>query len=311
MFRFCLVGFGRWGAVYYDTINRLSCCEIDSIVVRGKSSSIEQFANVPIFHDIKQVIASRQIDGFIIATPPDTHFNLAESCLSSGYPVLVEKPFTTSHAQANQLANIAILNNTICMAGYQHLFATNYNVLKNLVDFNSNGVKVYSEGLSSGPFRNNVSVFRDWGSHEFSMAIDLFNEIPFSYTIKEIVKERRGDERGAYLLELQFSSHRRFISIFGNTSEVKRRTLIASYPGGWGYINGLDQGGCVVMRDGAILEPDSILSTGTMPLDAMISHFISQTKLSIIDLKSLKTAVEIASIMDEIEIELKKAHKNV
>ena len=33
MFRFCLVGFGRWGKVYFETINRLGFCTLDCIVL--------------------------------------------------------------------------------------------------------------------------------------------------------------------------------------------------------------------------------------------------------------------------------------
>jgi hypothetical protein len=170
---------------------------------------------------------------------------------------------------------------------------------------------VYSEGLSSGPIRNNVSVFRDWGSHEFSIAIDLFNEIPFSYNVRKIDGNKEGDNKGVYLMELLFSSRRKYTSIFGNMSEVKRRNLIASYPGGWGYLNGLDQAGCVVKKDGTILEPDSIMSKGKMPLDTMLSQFILQSKLKIIDFKSLNIAVEIVSLIDKIEVELIKGNENV
>jgi hypothetical protein len=311
MFRFCLVGFGRWGKVYFDTINRLDFCELDCIVLSGKNRSMDQATKIPIFNHILDVIGSRQVDGFIIATPPETHFNLAKICISNKFPVLVEKPYTTNHAQANQLTKLAIENNTMCMVGYQHLFASNYTVLKNLIDFSSRQLEVYSEGLSNGPFRNNVSVFRDWGSHEFSMAIDLFDEIPSSYTVRQIGENKEGDNKGVYLMELLFSLDRKYTSIFGNISQVKRRTLIASYPGGWGYLNGLDQGGCVVMKDGSILEPDSILSTGTMPLDTMLSQFILKSKSKIINFKSLNIAVEIVSLIDKIEAELIKGNKNV
>ena len=311
MFRFCLVGFGRWGKVYYDTISRLDFCKLDCIVLSGKNQNIDRATNIPIFHNILDVIGSRQIDGFIIATPPETHYNLAEICLSNKHPVLVEKPFTANQAQARKLRKLAIENNTMCAVGYQHLFASNYTVLKNSIDFSSGDLEVYSEGLSNGPVRNNVSVFRDWGSHEFSMAIDLFDEIPFSYTLRKIAGKNEGDNKGVYLMEMLFSLNRKYTSVFGNISEVKRRTLVASYAGGWAYLNGIDQGGCVIMKDGSILEPETISSTGIMPIDIMLSQFILKSKLKIIEFKSLNTAVEIVSLIDKIEAKLIKGNKNV
>jgi predicted dehydrogenase len=296
-----LVGFGRWGKVYFETISRLNFCTIDCIVLNEASPINEQKISVPIFHHIEDVICSRQVDGFIIATPPATHLNLAKVCLSRKLPVLVEKPYTMNFAQASQLTNIAIENNTLCLVGYQHLFADNYISLKKLVDFNSSQVEVYSEGLSNGPFRSNVSVFRDWGSHEFSMAIDLFNEIPVSYALKKIVGEKEDAAKGIYFMELQFSFDRKYTSVFGNISEVKRRTLMTTYPGGWAYLNGLDQGGCVVMKDGSIIQPELIITTGAKALDLMLSQFVTNSKSEVLDFKSLNNALEIVSLIDKVE----------
>ena len=310
MFRFCLVGFGRWGKVYYETINRLDCCTLDCIVLSGSNTSNYHAVAVPIFYQIEEVIKSRQVDGFIIATPPETHFNLARICLTHKYPVIVEKPCTKNFMQASQLADIAKSNNTMCMVGYQHLFAESYISLKKLIDTGLSNLIIYSEGLSNGPFRSNVSVFRDWGSHEFAIAINLFKEIPFSYTVNKIAGNKEDSTKGVYFMELNFSLNRRYFAIFGNISEVKRRTLIATYQGGWAYLNGLDQGGCVVMVDGSILKPESILSAGIMPVDLMLGQFVAQS-LGGFNFESLNFALEIVSLLDKIESELVMENSNV
>ena len=311
MFRFCLVGFGRWGKVYFETIQRLNFCTVDCLVLNKTSPSNEYDIDVPIFHHIEDVIESRRVDGFIIATPPATHLNLAKICLLHKFPVLVEKPCTTNFEQASQLSSIAIENKTMCMVGYQHLFADNYITLKKLVDFNSGHLEVYSEGLSNGPFRSNVSVFRDWGSHEFSMAIDLFNEIPVSCTLQKIDGEKEDATKGVFLMELLFSLDRKYTSIFGNISQVKRRTLMTIYPGGWAYLNGIDQGGCVVMKDGSIIEPRSILSTGMKPLDLMLNQFVIHSKSEVFDFKKLNDALAIVSLIDDIENKFILENENV
>lgn len=305
MFRFCLVGFGRWGRVYFETIKRLNFCTIDSIILKEFNQRHEQASDIPTFQRIEDVIGKRDVDGFIIATPPETHLHLARICLSHKYPVLVEKPFTTNYIQASQLIDIAKESQTMCMVGYQHLFAENYLQLKKLINLNAFDSEIYSESLSNGPFRSNVSVFRDWGSHEFSIAIDLFNEIPRSYTVKKIVGSGEGNSRGIYHMVLHFSLGRKYTSIFGNISEVKRRNLIATFSGGWVCLNGLDQGGAVVMKNGSLFNPESITSTGTMPLDLMLNNFVFKSKADAIDLESLDVALAIVLLIDKIEIELK------
>ena len=311
MFRFCLVGFGRWGKVYFETIKRLNFCTLDCIVLKGLNTRHDLAGDIPTFHQIEDVIGKRDVDGFIIATPPEAHLHLANICLSHRYPVLVEKPFTKNFDQARQLVEIAKDRNTMCMVGYQHLFADNYLQLKKVANFSACDVEVYSEGLSNGPFRSNVSVFRDWGSHEFAIAIDLFNEIPMSYAVKKIVGRKEVDSRGVYLMELHFSLGRKYTSIFGNISDVKRRNLMAAYPGGWASLNGLDQGGCVVMKNSSLFKPESIVSTGSIPLDLMLNQFVVESKTEEIDFTSLDVALEIVSLIDKIEGELKLENSNV
>jgi hypothetical protein len=197
------------------------------------------------------------------------------------------------------------------MVGYQHLYLESYLKLKKLVNFSECDSEIYSESLSNGPFRSNVSVFRDWGSHEFSIAIDLFNEFPISYSVKKIVGSKDDDSRGVYLMVLYFSLGRKYTSIFGNISEVKRRNLMATFLGGWACINGLDQGGCVIMKNGSLFKPNSIISIGTMPLDLMLNQFVLKSKDHQIDLNSLDVALEIVLLIDKIELELKLENSNV
>lgn len=303
MFRFCLVGFGRWGKIYYNTISRLDYCIVDCILLSGLNKINDSYGdiNVPFFYSIEDVIKVRKIHGFIIATPPDTHFKLAKSCLINKYPVLIEKPFTENYSQASALVEIAKLNKTVCMVGYQHLFAENHLFIKKLIDFKSNNLSIYSEGLSEGPVRESTSVFRDWGSHEIAIALNLYNEMPISYRIQKIAGVKRDDIRGVYFMELDFSRGRIFSSLFGNISEFKRRTLLIKQKSTYVYINGLDQGGCLIMKNGLIINPESILSRKAMPVDLLIKSFVYDAKLNILNLESLNHALQVVSLLDKIE----------
>ena len=311
MFRFCLIGFGRWGETYYRTISRLNFCTIDCIVSNksGENHSIE--VNVPFFKNINDVINQRKVDGFIIASPPSTHYYLAKICLESGYPVIVEKPFTESYDQAYLLTEIAKKKNTLCMVGYQHLFSKNHLALKKIIHSFVDNLVIYSEGLSNGPFRTDVTVFRDWGSHEIAMAIDLFNEIPLNYSIKKISGNIKDHARGIFLMELEFSSNRKYNSIFGNISEVKRRSIIATYKGGWAYINGLDHGGIAIMKNGLIVNPKSILISEPMPVDLLLIDFIKKLKSKESKNESLALPLTVAYLLDKIESKIFEGDVNV
>jgi len=301
MFRFCLIGYGRWGKVYYETIRRLEGCQVDCIVLNYPNEKHDTFPDATIFYDVETAIKAHAIDGVVIATPPSAHYALASTCLSNRIPVIVEKPFTVNHQEATLLDALAKRNNTFCMAGYQHLHSSGFRTIKETVASRDSSIVVYSEGIGNGPFRKDVSVFRDWGSHEFAIAIELFGEAPSECVVSRIAGEPRDFARGAYSMELRFGRGRIFCSVFGNLSLIKRRTLITAYDRGLQYFNGLDQGGCALLANEQIEKAASILTPGALPLDLMLRHFIDNARKKSYSSQSLITALSTARLLDEIE----------
>src|SRR5262245_6267982 len=55
-----------------------------------------------------QLITDPDVDLVVIATPNATHFELARMALLAGKHTVVDKPFTTSSAEAAALINLAI-----------------------------------------------------------------------------------------------------------------------------------------------------------------------------------------------------------
>jgi len=274
------------------------------VILNRESESRHQGIDAPVFYEIEQAVAERMIDGVVIATPPSTHLKLASACLNLGIPVLVEKPFTANYLEAVALNEISKKKNIFCMAGHQHLHSKGYQTLKEGLARIEKGGFVYSEGIGSGPFRKDVTVFRDWGSHEFAIALDLFNETPCSYIIRRIAGNDNDTSRATYLMKLNFSAGGIYCAVFGNTSDVKRRTLTLTHEGGWRHINGLDQGGCVVIEDRDLPKPESVLSADTLPVDLMLKSFIMHAERKVYTRKFLDVAIETARLIDEIEPKL-------
>jgi predicted dehydrogenase len=288
--------------MYYDTIKRLGIYELDSIVSVRNSSTIEAELGLPVFRDVFEVDGHREVDGFIIATPPGAHFEIASACLKMRYPVLIEKPFGDNLAQSRSLYRCAQEHNTFCMVGFQLLFAPNYQVFKNKVN-TSDIVSVYSDAIGYGPFRDSVSVIRDWGSHEIALAVDFFNEDPCGFSIKRLAGEAGNQTAATYYMRMEFSSGRSFCSIFGNLAKIKRRSLIAIGNGEAAYINFLDQGGCVVVRNGEVCGPGAISVAGELPVDAMLSYFVDHAKRDAFVPGALDRAIQVADIMERIVAE--------
>ena len=56
---------------------------------------------------IEELLAIRETQLVVIATPNDTHAPLARACLEAGRDVVVDKPFTTTMAEAQELVELA------------------------------------------------------------------------------------------------------------------------------------------------------------------------------------------------------------
>src|ERR1044072_5428911 len=54
-------------------------------------------------HDYRELLSDPRLDAVVIATPAATHYAFARRALEAGKHVLVEKPFTASAAEAEEL----------------------------------------------------------------------------------------------------------------------------------------------------------------------------------------------------------------
>lgn len=159
-----LVGKGRWGKNYINTINNLSSCVLPKKFVKASN--------------YKDLFAFSGIDGVIIATPSSTHFKIAKEFLERGFNVLIEKPMTTNYKDALELSKIARKYKNIVMVGHIYLYNPAFLRVKKLIKSIGKIKYISTEGMNYGPIRNDVSALWDWGPHDISMLIDLLGSLP-------------------------------------------------------------------------------------------------------------------------------------
>lgn len=75
-----------------------------------------------------------EIDGAVIATPNHTHAALAVECLSSGVPVLIEKPLASTYEDGLAIVRAAEASGKVVGVGYATRFRSSVVRLKNLLD---------------------------------------------------------------------------------------------------------------------------------------------------------------------------------
>jgi predicted dehydrogenase len=115
-----------------------------------------------------------------VVTPVWTHFELAKAALENGKHVFVEKPFTSTVAQAEQLVDLAIEKNLQIMVDHTFLFTGAVKKIRQLVEEGALGNLYYydSTRVNLGLFQHDVNVIWDLAPHDLSIVDHLFNATP-------------------------------------------------------------------------------------------------------------------------------------
>src|SRR6266545_6767241 len=108
--RMGVIGYGYWGPNIVRNLSALDRCAVVSVCDRNPNALKRAQKAYPAVHlttDFTEVLASTDIDAVAVVTPVWTHFELAKKALENGKHVFVEKPFTSTSAQAVQLIELA------------------------------------------------------------------------------------------------------------------------------------------------------------------------------------------------------------
>ena len=103
-----VVGSGYWGKNLVRNFDQLGalkliCDKNEMILEKFK----EDYPSVEVCLAYNEVINRRDIKGVVIATPAETHFNLAREALLSGKHVFVEKPLVIDEHEGMELIALA------------------------------------------------------------------------------------------------------------------------------------------------------------------------------------------------------------
>jgi predicted dehydrogenase len=121
--------------------------------------------------DANEVLRSPNVDVVAVVTPVWTHYELAKAALENGKHIFVEKPFTCSSAQAEELIELADRKNLKIMVDHTFLFTGAVKKIRQLVDEGSLGDLYYYDSLrvNLGLFQHDVNVIWDLAPHDLSI----------------------------------------------------------------------------------------------------------------------------------------------
>ena len=226
-----IIGYGYWGpnlarnffAANDCTLKAVADARPDRLAVLAKL-----FPSVKGVKDADDIINDTEIDAVVIATSVHSHFPLAKKALMAGKHVLIEKPMTSSVAEADELIEMAAKRGLTLMVDHTFLYTGAVQKMKEIIDSEGIGTPRYfdSSRINLGLFQPDVNVIWDLAPHDLSILTYLVKETPASINATGISHTQNGIENIAYMT-VNYDSD--FIAHFNVswTSPVKvRQTLI-------------------------------------------------------------------------------------
>ncbi len=183
MLKIGVIGYGYWGPNIVRNFNSINGAQV--IEVCDKNPSALQrvkkiYPNVETHTDYHKITASKSIDAVAIVTPVSTHYELSKNALQNGKHVFVEKPFTATAAQAEDLINLADKKHLKIMVDHTFIFTGAVRKIKQIINENILGNLYYydSTRVNLGLFQHDINVIWDLAPHDFSIMDYVIAEKP-------------------------------------------------------------------------------------------------------------------------------------
>ena len=225
-----IIGFGYWGPNLARNFSSVADCKVKYVCdYRAERLAVvsKQYSSVITTNDFEAVLNDSEIDAVVIATPVFTHFDLAKKALLKGKNVLIEKPMTSTSAEAIELYELSKKMEKLLMVDHTFLYTGAVQKMKQLITEGTVGNIKYldSTRINLGLFQPDINVLWDLAPHDISILNYLINDIPYSVNATGVSHTNNNIENIAYLT-VNYQSG--FIAHFNCswTSPVKIRMML-------------------------------------------------------------------------------------
>lgn len=204
MIKIAIIGYGYWGPNLVRNFNNTKNCQVTHLAdlreeVLKKAQRL--YPTLQVIKSADEVINNPGIDAVVIATPVNTHYELAKKALHNDKHVLIEKPMTHSSVSASELIEIALKKKKVLMVDHTFLYNGAVKKIKEIVDKETIGKINYfdSTRINLGLFQQDINVLWDLAPHDISILTHLVKEPPYSVQAVGVAHTESGIENIAYM----------------------------------------------------------------------------------------------------------------
>ena len=199
-----VIGYGYWGPNLVRNFSQVDGASMVA-VCDGREERLDVvnklYPAMETYTDVSQMLTDPAVDAVAIATPVSTHFALAKQALLAGKHVLVEKPFTSTSAEGEQLIALADERNLTLMVDHTFVYTSAVRKIHDLIRDGELGQLHYYDSVrvNLGLFQSDVSVMWDLAVHDLSIMDYLLDRDPVSVAATGVAHVPGHPENMAYL----------------------------------------------------------------------------------------------------------------
>ncbi|WP_158974072.1 Gfo/Idh/MocA family oxidoreductase [Cellulophaga sp. L1A9] len=182
-----LCSFGMSGRVFHAPFIAVNPkFTLYGVLERTKNLAQEKYPHIKTFRTLEELLDDDAIELVVVNTPNITHYDFAKKVIFAGKNVIIEKPFTATVTEAEELIALAEEKNVMISVYHNRRYDSDFLSLKEVLDSGVLGTIVEAEfhydrfkpelsekahkEISTGA----VGSLYDLGSHLIDQAIQLF-----------------------------------------------------------------------------------------------------------------------------------------
>lgn len=179
-FQFGVIGTGRIGKLHVENINRLVAgarvIAVADVMMEASRAWAEAEGLPYIYDDYHDLLKNEEVDAVIIATPTNTHAEVAIAAAEAGKQIFLEKPVDLSVERIHEVMKAVEKAGVICQIGFNRRFDHNFRRVREMVDNGTIGephiIRVTSRDPAPPPIsyvKVSGGLFVDMMIHDFDM----------------------------------------------------------------------------------------------------------------------------------------------
>lgn len=182
-----ILSFGMSGRVFHAPFIHLhKGFSLTGIWERSKSESAGSYPYAKIYRSLEEILADDTIELVVVNTPTATHYDFAKKVLQAGKHAVVEKAFTTTVAEAEELKALAEKNQRVLSVFQNRRWDSDFKTVKKIIQEGWLGEIMeaeihfdrYKQELSPKPHKEipapGAGILNDLSPHLIDQSLHLF-----------------------------------------------------------------------------------------------------------------------------------------